>query len=177
MTTSVRRTLAIARYDFLYPQSRALLITWAIITIILGWATSIGAVQVQSGSSGIGGVKAHLTSEFAQALQSAVLAILIDGFFFSILAGMSVPRDHEARVLDIERSTGLTSFSYVCGKYLGAALWLFVMLFLQILSRIVFNHIIPNADMVESRGQFHLASTALCRAWANSLVRCAFTPP
>lgn len=149
---SIRRALTVARYEIRYPQARPLLIVWAIMTFLLAWAMSIGAVQIQSGSSGVGGVKAYVTSEFAQALQSAVVAVMIDGFFFAVLAGMAVPRDFEAGVLDIERASGLSPRSYVSGKFLAAVFWLCVMLTIQILGRIFFNHVVPNASMDESRG-------------------------
>jgi len=146
------RALTVARYEIRYPQSRSLLVVWALMTLFLAWAMSIGAVQIQSGSSGVGGIKAHVTSEFAQALQSAIVAIMIDGFFFAVLAGMAVPKDFEARVLDIERSSGLSPRSYVIGKFLAAAFWLCVMLAIQVAGRIFFNHVVPNASMDESRG-------------------------
>ena len=148
----ISRALTVARYDIRYPQSRSLLVVWALMTLFLAWAMSIGAVQIQSGSSGVGGIKAHVTSEFAQALQSAIVAIMIDGFFFAVLAGMAVPKDFEARVLDIERSSGLSPRSYVIGKFLAAAFWLCVMLAIQVAGRIFFNHVVPNASMDESRG-------------------------
>ena len=150
--TSIKRAMTVARYEIRYPQARSLLIVWALMTIFLAWAMSIGAVQISSGSSGVGGIKAHVTSEFAQALQSAIVAIMIDGFFFAVLAGMTVPRDYEARVLDIQRASGLSPRSYVSGKFLAAGFWLFMMLFLQVLARIFFNHVLPNASMDESRG-------------------------
>ena len=150
--TSTKRALTVARYEIRYPQARSLLIVWALMTIFLAWAMSIGAVQISSGSSGVGGIKAHVTSEFAQALQSAVVAIMIDGFFFAVLAGMTVPRDYESRVLDIERASGLSPRSNVSGKFLAAGFWLCMMLFLQVLARIFFNHVLPNASMDESRG-------------------------
>lgn len=149
---SIRQALTVAKYEIRSPQARSLLIVWALMTILLAWAMSFGAVQISSGSSGVGGIKSHLTSEFAQALQSAVVAIMIDGFFFAVLTGMTVPRDFEARVLDIERASGLSPRSYVSGKFLATVFWLLVMLGLQILSRIFFNHLVPNASMQESRG-------------------------
>ena len=152
----IARALTVAKYEIRYPQSRSLLVVWAIMTLFLAWAMSIGAVQIQSGSSGVGGVKAFVTSEFAQALQSAVVAIMIDGFFFAVLAGMAVPKDNEARVLDIERSSGLSPNSYVIGKFMAASFWLGVMLCLQVAGRIFFNHVVPNASMDESRGPLHL---------------------
>jgi hypothetical protein len=155
---AIRRALTVARYDFLHPQSKALLIVWAVLTVFLTWAMSIGVVQISSGSSGVGGVKAHVTSEFSQALQGAVLALMLDGFFFAVLAGMTVPRDHETRMLDIERSSGLGPRSYVIGKFLGVAGWLIVMMVLQVMGRIVFNHVVPNADMAESRGALNLVN-------------------
>lgn len=156
MSHSIRRALTVARYDFRHPQSKALLVVWGLLTLFLAWGMSIGAVQISSGSSGVGGVKAHLTSEFSQALQGSVLALMIDGFFFAVLAGMAVPRDHETRMLEIERSAGLSPRSYVIGKFLGAAGWLAVMVALQVAGRIFFNHVIPNADMAESRGPLNL---------------------
>jgi hypothetical protein len=160
MMRSTRRTLAVAFNDFLRPQSKALLIVWGLLTVLLAWGMSLGAIQVSSGSSGVGGVKSHLTSEFSQALQGAVLAVMIDGFFFAVLAGMGVPRDHETRIHDVLRSTGLSPRSYVAGKYLAAVGWLAVMIALQIVGRIVFNHLIPNADLAESRGPLSLANYA-----------------
>ena len=80
---SIRQALTVAKYEIRSPQARSLLIVWALMTILLAWAMSFGAVQISSGSSGVGGIKSHLTSEFAQALQSAVVAIMIDGFFFA----------------------------------------------------------------------------------------------
>ncbi|MBI1325058.1 hypothetical protein GC170_17985 [bacterium] len=158
MRTAIRRALTVARYDFRYPQSLAMLIVWGLLTVLLALGMSIGIVQISSGSSGVGGVKAHLTSEFSQALQGSVLAVMIDGFFFAVLAGMAVPRDHETRMLEIERSSGLSPRSYVVGKFLGATFWLAMMLALQIAARIFFNHVVPNADMAESRGPLVLSN-------------------
>lgn len=158
MKSALRHTVSLIRLELFHSGSRSLLIVWALTTVFIGWAMSIGAIQIQSGSSGVGGIKSHVTSEFAQALQSAVIGIMIDGFFFAVLAGMSVPKDHESRVLDIEKSCGLSERSYVTGKFLSAAIWLMIMMALQVISRIVFNHVIPNADMDDSRGTFHLTN-------------------
>ncbi len=85
----------------------------------LAGCTAFATLTIDGGSMTGAGAEAFGNSRFALARAFSLTGLLFYGFFVSILAGMSVPRDRDSRVGELLHSTPLTPGEYVCGKLAG----------------------------------------------------------
>ncbi|MBL8115840.1 MAG: ABC transporter permease subunit, partial [Acidobacteria bacterium] len=86
---------------------------------VLAGCTAFATLTIDGGSMTGAGAEAFGNSRFALARAFSLTGLLFYGFFVSILAGMSVPRDGDARVGELLHSTPLTPGEYVSGKLAG----------------------------------------------------------
>ena len=119
--------LAFARYktvflgDLSYHARRPLFAIWAGILAFTAWGLSSGTVRIVSGDASVGGTKAHITSEFAVAMQLAIFTTLFYAFFISVAAGMTIVQDEEWRLGELLHATPLRTREYIWAKF-GAVL-------------------------------------------------------
>lgn len=155
---SLARTLEVLRLDLRFHARRPLMWVLALLVALLAWGLSSGHVGIQSGDSEVGGHKAWITSQFAQAQLHSILVLLVHSFFIAVAFGMAIIRDDEQKVGELLHSTPLTVAEYVWGKF-GALCVAFAGLFaLQIAATIFFNHALKTAESAEFVGPFSLAS-------------------
>ena len=159
---NVRRLWLVARNELSFNARRPMFYICLAVIALIVWGLSTGNVQivVASGDASVGGKKAFITSEFAIAQIFAVTVSTLMSFFVAAAAGMSVIRDSEMRVGEILHATPLTPGEYIGGKYLANALAALGLLAANVLLLWLFFHVIPNADMAESRGPFQLSNYA-----------------
>ena len=155
---SVRRFLLVARSELVYNLKRpSFWIMLGLAGLIL-WGLSNGNVRVamSSGDSSVGGKKAFLTSEFAQAQIVTIVSFSLFSFFVAIAAGLAVIRDAEWRAGELLHATPLRAGEYVWGKFSGVlGAYLTAMLLMLGLMILLFQ-LLPNSDMLETRGPFQL---------------------
>ena len=65
----------------------------------------------------MGGTKAYVTSEFAVAMQLAIVTTLFYGFFVAVAAGMTVIQDDQWRLGELLHATPLRPGEYIWGKF------------------------------------------------------------
>jgi ABC-type transport system involved in multi-copper enzyme maturation permease subunit len=157
---NLRRLTLVARHELAFNARRPMFYICLAVIALIVWGLSTGNVQivVASGDASVGGKKAFITSEFAVAQIYAVTVSTLMSFFVAAAAGMSVIRDSELRVGEILHATPLTPGEYIGGKYLANLLSALGLLVANILLLWLFFHVIPNADMAESRGPFQLSN-------------------
>ena len=117
LTASLRRFSTVFLENFTYQSRRPLFIIWAVILGLTAWGMSSGAMQIRSGDATMGGTKAHVTSEFAVAMQFSVVTLLFSGFFVAVAAGMAVIQDDQWRIGDLLHSTSLRPGEYIWAKF------------------------------------------------------------
>src|ERR1700730_3834677 len=129
---------------------------WILILIVglTAYGLSQGNVRISSGDSTIGGQKAWITSEFASAQMLSIVVFLIYSFFITVVAGMAVIHDDELKVGELLHATSLRPGEYVWGKFFGVFTCFVVVLGIQLLAMMFFNHIFPNAKADEIRGPY-----------------------
>ncbi|MFN8571343.1 MAG: M1 family aminopeptidase [Gemmatimonadaceae bacterium] len=154
------RFLVVARDEFAMNMRRPL--TW-ITLILVGliiWGISSGNVSIVigSGDASVGGKKALLTSEFAVSQIFAAVSYLFYLFTVSAAAGLTIIRDAEAGALELLNATPLTPREYAWGKLGGVFASYLAILLLQLLVAIFFLQLVPNAEMLETRGAFALGN-------------------
>ncbi len=93
--------------DLLYHSRRPLFAMWALVLALTAWGLSGGNVRIVSGDASVGGTKAHMTSEFAVAMQLAIFTTMFYAFFISVAAGMAIIQDEEWRLGDMLHATAL----------------------------------------------------------------------
>jgi len=155
---SPRRLLATARLDLLHNLRRPLFWIWLLILVLTSWGLSTGDMRIQSGDSDVGGLKTHITSEFALALIFAALVPLFHAFFIAVAAGMSVLRDEELAVGEVLHATPLKPSEYVWGKFLAALISFVAMLAVHGALAAFFNHLVTGASQADYVGPFLLAN-------------------
>ncbi len=155
---SLRRFLLVARSELAYNLKRPSFWIMLLLAGLILWGLSNGNVRVamNSGDSSVGGKKAWLTSEFAQAQIVTVVSFTIFSFFVAVAAGLSVIRDGEWRAGELLHATPLEPGEYVWGKFTGVLGAYLAALLLMLGLMILLFQLIPNADMLETRGPFHL---------------------
>jgi hypothetical protein len=139
-----------------YQLSRPLFVIWVLILVLSAWGMSSGTMRIQSGDATVGGTKAHITSEFAVAMQLAVLTTLLHAFFVCVAAGMAIIQDEEWRVGDLLHATPLRSGEYVWSKFAAVLVDCLAALGIQLAAMVLFFHVLPGADVKELRGPFHI---------------------
>ncbi len=155
---SRERFMTLFATDLRHHLTRPLVWVLVVIVAIMSWGLSRGFVQISSGDTTIGGTQAWITSEFAIAFMFPVITTLIYAFFVAVGAGMSVPRDLEVGIGELQHATPLTAREYVWSKF-GAVLAAFVIVLIVHLCILMFcNHVLPNPDADEIRGGFLLAA-------------------
>ena len=106
-----RMRLALLRFrtvflgDLIYHARRPLFAVWALVLVLTAWGLSSGSVRIVSGDAAVGGTKAHITSEFAIAMQLGIFTTLFYAFFISVAAGMTIIQDEEWRLGDLLHAT------------------------------------------------------------------------
>jgi ABC-2 type transport system permease protein len=153
---SLRRFRLVFRHDFAQQATRPL--TWILI-IMLGltaWGLSMGDVRISSGNSSVGGTKAWITSEFNNAKLMALEVFLFYSLFLAVAAGMALIQDEELKVGEVLHATPLRPREYIWGKFLAVLAAFLGVLGVHLLLTVFFNHIVPNAKVVEMRGPFAL---------------------
>ena len=157
---NLRRVWLIARNELSFNARRPMFYICLVVVGLIVWGLSTGSVQivVASGDASVGGKKAFITSEFAVAQIFAVTVSTLMSFFVAAAAGMSVIRDSELRIGEILHATPLTPSEYISGKYFANVVSALGLLFANILLLWLFFHVIPNADMAESRGPFQISN-------------------
>jgi ABC-2 type transport system permease protein len=156
----MRRLLLVARQELSFNARRPMFYICLIVVAFIIWGLASGNVQIiiSSGDASVGGKKAWLTSEFAVAqILSVTFAILIS-FFVAAAAGMSVIRDGESKVGELLHATPLTAGEYVWGKYLATFVTAVGLVLLQLVLMVLVFHVLPNAEMKESRGPFDVVN-------------------
>ena len=141
--------------DLAYHVRRPLFIVWALILGFTAWGMSSGAMKIQSGDSTVGGTKAFVTSEFAVAMQLAVVTTLFYGFFVSVAAGMTVIQDDQWRLGELIHATPLRPGEYIWAKFTAVLAGCALILVLHLASMLFFNHVLPNSEAQEMRGPLH----------------------
>ena len=133
---------------------------WILLLIVgfTAYGLSRGSVRIGSGDSTIGGQKSWITSEFASAQMLSIVVFLIYSFFVAVVAGMTVINDDELKVGELLHATSLRPGEYVWGKFLGVLTAFLVVLGLQLLVMMFFNHIYPNDKADEIRGPYAIAN-------------------
>jgi len=126
--------------------------------IVWGLSTGNVSIVIASGDATVGGKKAFITSEFAAAQILAVTVSTMMSFFIAAAAGMSVIRDGELRVGELLHATPLTPGEYIAGKYAATLITALGLLAAVIGLILLFFHVIPNAEMAETRGPLVLTN-------------------
>jgi hypothetical protein len=133
---------------------------WVLIALLafLSYGISDGWVSIglSTGDAGVGGKRAYLNSEFALSQMIAVFSWSMFIFFISAASGLAIIRDADAKVLELLQSTPLRPEEYAWGKFLGVFTAFLAVFGLMLLILIVCLAILPNADMLETRGPFSL---------------------
>lgn len=150
------RLRLVFRQDLRANSGRLLIWILVLVLALTAWGLSSGNVRIQSGNSAVGGTKAWITSEFANAKMIPMVVFLFYSFFLAIAAGMAVMQDEEMRVGEILHATPLKPSEYLWGKFLSILAAFLGVLGLHILLTIFFNHVVPNPKAVEVRGPFSL---------------------
>lgn len=153
-----RRLREVFRVELGWQLRRPLFWVMVVLAVLITWGLSTGAVRIASGDSDVGGMKAHMTSMFAQSLQLSIFFVLIYVFFFAVACGMPVIRDDEERVGDLLHSTPLRPAEYAWGKFLAAFCACALAFVAHLLFAMVFNHLVPSADAEKYRGAFALGN-------------------
>jgi ABC-2 type transport system permease protein len=109
-------------------------------------------MRIQSGDATVGGTKALVTSEFAIAMQLAVVTTLFYGFFVSVAAGMTVIQDDEWRLGELIHATPLEPGEYIWAKFTAVLAGCVLIVVLHLASMLFFNHVLPNSEAHEVRG-------------------------
>ncbi len=129
-----------------------------ILLLWVAWGSRAGSVQIQSGDATVGGTKAHITSEFALAMQLSIFTILFYGFFIAVAAGMTIIQDEEWRLGELLHATPLRPGEYVRGKFAAVLLACMIVLGIHLSSMMFFNHVLPNAEAEPFHGGFSAAN-------------------
>ena len=126
-----RRVLTIARQE-LRTHARSPL-AWGLLAFTVFATLFVNpAAMIPSGDAAIGGVQPFSNSRHAMAQSFALTGLIFYTFLTSVLAGLSLLRDDEARVGDLLHSTPLTAAEYVVGKFSGVIGALFTVLALHL---------------------------------------------
>ena len=144
---------------------RPLFAVWALILVLCAWGFSTGSVRIQSGDATVGGTKSHITSEFAVAMQFAIVTTLFYGFFVAVAAGMAIIQDEEWRLGELLHATPLRAGEYVWAKFAAVLTGSSVMLGMHLAAMMFFYHVLPNADAQEFRGTFHFSNYLMPALW------------
>lgn len=154
----LQRTWTVFGGDLAYHLRRPFFFVWAFLLIWLAWRLSSGGVQITSGDASVGGTKAHITSEFALAMQLSIFTILFYGFFIAVAAGMTIIQDEEWRLGELLHATPLRPGEYVRGKFAAVLLACIIVLGVHLASMMFFNHVLPNAEAEPFHGTFSAAN-------------------
>ncbi len=175
---SFTRLWVVASDEFRLTLKRPMI--WVLIAFLLflTYGLSAGWVQIaiSSGDAAVGGKKAFLTSEFALTQVFAVFTWSGFIFFVAAAAGLSITRDDEARVHEVLQSTPLKASEYAWGKFLGVFAAFLVLLAGMAGMLILSLAVLPNAEMIETRGPFvlgHYLKPALTFGVPSLLFMCA----
>jgi ABC-2 type transport system permease protein len=155
---SFRRFSSIFTAEFGHFLRRPLFYFLAFILLLSGWGLSTGNMQISSGDSSVGGMKAWITSEFAQTQMMTYLTLLYYAFFVALAAGLSLLKDREHKVDVLLHATPLSAGEYVWGRFLAVTAAFLILMAWQGLVNAFFNHVIPNGGAQEIRGPFHFGS-------------------
>ena len=142
--------------DLIYHSRRPLFAVWALVLALTAWALSGGNMRIVSGDASVGGTKAHITSEFALAMQLAIFTTMFYAFFISVAAGMAIIQDEEWRLGDMLHATALRPREYIWAKFGAVLVACLSILCIHLAASAFFFHLLPNAQAQEFRGAFHL---------------------
>ena len=160
---SLRRFLLVAKSEFTFNLKRPSFWIMLLLAGLIIWGLSGGHVRVamSSGDSSVGGKKAWLTSEFAMAQIVTIVSFIFFSFFIAVAAGLAVIRDLEWKTGELLHATPLTAAEYIWGKFTGVLGAYLAGLLLTTGLMILFFQLVPNADMLETRGPFQLRNYAV----------------
>ena len=159
---NLRRFRAVVGLELDRNARGTMLYVWLALLVLLAWSFANGTSQIRAGDSQVGGVKVFMTSQFAVAQQFAVLGLLLHGFFIAVLAGMGPVVDHDLGVGEILNATPLSPRELVWGKFAAVAATTAAVVFIQLVSMVVFHHLVPGgAETAEMKGPFALANYAI----------------
>jgi hypothetical protein len=160
-----RRFRTVFTGDLRYHVRRPLFVVWGVILGLTAWGMSSGVMQIRSGDATVGGTKAFVTSEFALAMQIAVVTVLVYGFFVAVSAGSTIIQDDQWRLGELIHATPLRPGEYIWGKFAAVLGGCGLVLCLHLAAMLFFNHVLPNSETQEMRGPFfavnYLRSAAL----------------
>ncbi|HEU4335068.1 MAG TPA: hypothetical protein VFT32_11280, partial [Candidatus Eisenbacteria bacterium] len=151
---SLSRLAAVFRVELAYAFRRPLVLFLALVLLLSGFGLSTGKMQISSGDSSVGGMKAWITSEFAQTQMMTYIVLLYYAFFLAAAAGLSLHRDRETKVDTLLHATPLRAGEYVWGRYLAVLAAFALLMLWQALVNAFFNHALPNGAAEEIRGPF-----------------------
>ena len=154
--SKIRRFRTVFAGDFAYHVRRPLMIVWFLILVFIAWSMSAGSLKIQSGDATVGGTKSFVTSEFAVAMQLAIVTTLFYGFFIAVAAGMTLIQDDQWRLGDLIHSTPLRPGEYIWAKFMAVLAGCELIVVLHVAAMLFFNHVLPNSEAHEVRGPFHM---------------------
>ena len=155
---NLQRLLAVFKLDLGQHTRRPMFWVWVLLVLFLAWSFSTAEVNIHSGDSSAGGVKAHITSELAISFQLCILTTMIYGFFAAVAAGMAVIHDDECQIGEVLHATPLRPGEYTWGKFLAVAATALIVLAIHLAAMMVCNHVLPAGAAGDIRGRFHLVS-------------------
>ena len=155
---SVRRLWRVIELDLRHNARRPLFWIWALVIALVAWGTLEGAIQIESGDSGVGGAKAHQSSEFGVAFLLSIMVMVEFFFFVAVAAGTTLIRDGELKVGELLHSTPLKPWEYVWGKFLAALLSFGCLLAFFIAVTMFSHYVLSGAEQAETIGPFALSN-------------------
>lgn len=152
---SGRRVWTIARHE-----AQTLLagpLFWVLVVLMVVLTMSLNpTAMIPSDDTAVGGVRAFATSPYALAQFFSLAGFFLYTFFVSIMAGLSVVRDDEARVAELLHSTPLTPAEYIAGKFGGVLVMIAVAVLLHLGIALAVLQLLPTDELV--RGPFRLTN-------------------
>lgn len=141
--------------DLKYHARRPLFLAWALVLVFTAYGLSSGSVRISSGDAAVGGTKAHITSEFAVAMQLGIFTTFFYAFFISVAAGMTIIQDDEWRLGELLHATPLRTREYIWAKFAAVLVGCVVILGIHLAASAFFYQVYPNAESQEFSGPFH----------------------
>lgn len=155
---SLRRLAAVFGLEFRRDIARPLF--WIVVVILglISWGLSTGHAKISAGDSSVGGKKAFITSEFANAQILTSFDFIVLSLFFAALVGLPILRDREERVSAMLHASALRSSEYVFGKWLAVTAVYVLALLAHLAFAMFFNHVATATAAVEALGPFELGN-------------------